>query len=116
MMRSNSAADLIALPWIAREEHEARAVASGQREIDAERRGHPPQEPIRHLNQNAGAVTRIGLAAAGAAMQQIDEDLEAARNHAVRGAPRDVDHEPDAACVVFVGRIVESARLRGFCR
>ena len=69
------------------------------------------RKPIRHLDQDAGAVAGIRLAAAGAAMQQVDEDLQAARDDAVRPSAGDVDHEPDAARVVLEGtdRRVRSA-------
>ena len=46
------------------------------------------QEPIRHLDQNAGAVAGVGLAAAGAAVLQVDQHLQAARDHAMRIAGR----------------------------
>jgi hypothetical protein len=43
---------------------------------------------------------------------QIDQDFEAARDHAVRPAAGDVHHEPDTAGVVFVRRIVKTYALR----
>ena len=60
------------------------------------------QEPIRHLDQDAGAVAGVGLAAAGAAVLQVDQDLQAALDDAVRRAALDVDDEADAAGVVLV--------------
>ena len=35
------------------------------------------EELVRNLNEDAGAVAGFGVAAAGAAMSQVDEDLDA---------------------------------------
>ena len=38
-----------------------------------------PEELVRHLDEDAGAVAGVRLAAAGAAVQQVDQDLERLR-------------------------------------
>ena len=50
---------------LARQEHQADAVLAGRRQ---RRRRDLAQERVRHLDQDAGAVAGVDLAAAGAAM------------------------------------------------
>ena len=66
-------------PAIARQEHEARAVLRRPAAERCRAARHLAQEPIRHLDQDAGAVAGVGLAAAGAAVQQVDQDLQRLR-------------------------------------
>ena len=91
-----------------REEHEAGAVAAGGRQRDAERRGHLAQEAVRHLDEDAGAVAGRRLAAAGAAVQQVDQDAQPLLDDGVRAAALDVDDEADAAGVVLVDWVVQT--------
>ena len=102
------AADPIALAGVLRQEHQAGAVAAfgGQRE--PERGGHLPEEPVGDLNQDARAVAGVGLAAAGAAVQQIDQQLQSALDDRMRAPPLDVGDEADAAGVMLVPRVVEA--------
>src|SRR5262249_35057693 len=86
----------------------ARAVAAGSRQREPEIRSRLPQEAIGHLHQDAGAVAGAGLAAAGAAMEQVEQHLQALLDDAVRLAAFDVHDEADAAGVVLVARIVEA--------
>ncbi len=65
-----------------------------------------------HLQQDAGAVTRVDLAAAGAAMVEVLEDLDALFDDGVRFATLDVHDEADAAGVMLELRVIE-ALLRG---
>ena len=96
-----------------REEHEAGAVVAGGRQRDAERRGDLAQEAVRHLHEDAGAVAGRRLAAAGAAVQQVDQDAQPLLDDGVRAAALDVDDEADAAGVVLVRRVVQAERPRG---
>src|SRR4029077_19145594 len=70
------------------------------------------EEPIGRLNQDAGAVTRIGFAAARPAVLGVEEKLAPALDHGVRSHPLDVDDEPDAARVVFVAGVIQALGLR----
>ena len=103
---------LIPLPDVARQKDHPRAVAPGERQIDAQRRRDLAEKPIRHLDQNAGTIPGIRFAAAGPSMQQVDENLEAAFDDAVGPSTGDVHHEPDATRIVLERRVVESGRLR----
>ena len=61
-----------------------------------------------HLNQDAGAVTGIDLAAARTAVLQVDQDLQRLPDDGVRASALDVSDEPDAAGVVLMSWIVET--------
>ena len=74
--------------------------------------GHLAEEPIGRLNQDAGAVTGVGLAAARAAVLEVDEHLQPALDDGVRAHALDVDDEPDAARVVFEARVIQALGLR----
>ena len=102
------AADLLAGRVRMREEDEAGAVAAGGRQRDAERRGDLAQEAVRHLHEDAGAVAGRGFAAAGAAVQQVDQDAQPLLDNRVRAAALDVDDEADAAGIVLVDGIVQT--------
>ena len=80
------------------------------RQCDPESSGFLAQEPIRHLDQNARAVARVHFTAAGATVQQVDQELERLTDDGVRATALDVDHEPDAAGVVLVPRVIETLR------
>ena len=68
--------DLLALREVARQEHAADAVVLRAGQGNAEAAALLAQEFVRHLQQNAGAVAGVGLAAAGPAVQEIDEHEE----------------------------------------
>ena len=67
---------------------------------------------VRDLNQQPGAVAGFRIAAAGAAVRQIDEDLNALFDNVVGLLALDVGHKADAAGIVLLVRVVESLRLR----
>ena len=74
-----------------------------------------PQERVRHLDEDAGAVAGVDLAAARAAVLQVHQDLQRLLHDGVRLAALDVDDEADAAGVVLVHGVVETLRGAG-CR
>jgi hypothetical protein len=78
--------------------------------LNAERRGLGPEERIRHLDEDAGAVAGVDFAAACAAMQQVDQELERLLHDRVGAPPFDMDDEPDAARITFVIGRIESLR------
>ena len=63
--------------------------------------------------QHAGAVAGVDLAAAGAAVVEVLQDLDGLLEDLVRLASLDVDDEADAAGVVLELRVVESLLGRG---
>jgi len=80
----------------------------GQRE--AESAALALEELVRHLDEDAGSVARVHLAAAGAAVQEVLEHGEGLAHDRVRLSPLDVHHEADPAGVVLVRRIVQALR------
>ncbi len=76
-------------------------------------RAFPREEFVRDLNQDAGAVAGFRIAAAGAAVRQIDQDLDALADDFVRFLPIEIDHKTHPAGVVFVAGIVKPLRRPG---
>ena len=68
------------------------------------------EELVRDLDQNARPVARLRVAAAGAAVGEVDEDLDALADDLVRAFATDVGDEADAAGIVFVDGTVEPLR------
>jgi hypothetical protein len=77
-------------------------------EIDAGLPGCLEEELVRHLNKDAGAVARVNFRAAGAAVIEIRQNLQALLEDLVRLAALDIDDEADAAGVVFEPRIIQA--------
>ena len=67
---------------------------------------------MRHLHEHAGAVAGVDLAAAGAAMIEVLEDLDALLDDGVRFAALDVHDEADAAGVMLELRVIEALLRR----
>ena len=88
------------------------AVLARRRQRKAQRRAFAREKLVRNLNQDAGAVAGFRIAAAGAAMRQVDEDLQSLGDDVVRLLALDVDDEADTAGVVLVLRIVETLLRR----
>ena len=70
------------------------------------------QQRIRHLDEAAGPVADQRVGPDGAAMVEIDQDLQTARDDVVRFSSLDVGDETDAARIMLVARVVESLSLR----
>ncbi len=99
--------DRLPQSWIARQKDRADAVLARRRQRDAEPSGFPAQKLVGHLHEDAGAVARVGLAAAGAAVLQIRQDLEGLADDFVGSAAADIHDEADATGIVLVGGIVQ---------
>ena len=67
---------------------------------------------MRNLNQHAGAVAGFWIAAASAAMGQIDQNLNALLNDGVRLLATDAGHEANAAGIVLGCRVIKTLRRR----
>ena len=90
-----------------RQKHLPYAVLAGSWQFDAGITGCTPQEFVRHLKQNSGAVPRAGIATLGAAVREIFEDLQTLTDDVVRLLAFDVDDKADAAGIFLVSRVVE---------
>ena len=62
---------------------------------------------MRDLDQDAGAVARLRIAAASAAMRQVDQDLDAFADDFVGLFAVQIDDEAHAAGVVLVLGVVQ---------
>ena len=113
--RDDERLDRAALRTVARQEDQSGAILPGLWQLNAERARHPAEKAVRHLNQDPGAVPGVGLAPAGAAVQQIDEQLQPLRDDGMGAPALHVDDEANAARVVLVPWIVEALRPRRLC-
>ena len=64
------------------------------------------------LDQDARAVAGVVLAAAGAAVVQVEQRRQAVADQLMRFPPLQVDDEAHAAAIVFVARVVETLGWR----
>ncbi len=99
---------LAALAGIARQEDQPAAIFARGGKRKAIAFGHALQKAVWNLQQDAGTVTRVDFAAAGAAMIQIAQYLDGLLQDAMRFAPLDVHDEADPAGIVLVGRVVKA--------
>ncbi len=97
---------------VARHEQVADSVFAGRRQREAELAGLLGEECVRHLHQDAGAVTGARVGADRAAMLQVAQDGERVLDHGVRLAALDVGDEADPAGILVERRVVEALRGR----
>ncbi len=95
---------------LAREKDQAGAVGARRRQCEAQPLRLAPEEAVRHLQQDAGAVAGVRLAAARAAVLEVDEHLQGMLDDGVRGHPLQMRDEADATRVVLEAWIVEAMR------
>ena len=75
-------------------------------------RGFALEKRVGNLDQDARAVAGLRIAPAGAAMRQIDQDLDALQDDVVRLAALDAGDKADAASVMLVLRAVKPLSRR----
>ena len=90
------------------QEGETDGVATGTGQREPRFLGRRRQEPVRDLDQDAGAVTRLDLGPGRAAVRQALEHGEAAVDDVVVGPAVQIGHHADTTGVVFVCRVVEA--------
>src|SRR5690606_36107401 len=100
--------ELAPVGGVAGEEDEAGAVAAGFGEVDAGLFGGLDAKGVGDLQEDSGAVAGVGLAAGGAAVVEVFEDLDALAKGLVGGAALEVGDKADAARVVFEPGVVEA--------
>ncbi len=93
---------------VARQKDEADRIGAGFGQIEPQRRRFLTNEPVRHLDQDAGAVAGEHVRSGRSAVAQIRQDLKALLDDLVTLAVLYIGHEADAAGVVLVARIVET--------
>ena len=94
------------------EKHHAHAILARVGKGDADAGALAGEELVRDLDEQAGAIARFRIAAAGATVQQVQQDLNALEDDVVGLLALDVDHKPDPAGVALERRIVQALRLR----
>ena len=98
---------------VPREIDETGAVLAGFGERDARGLGNFGEKFVRHLDEDARAVTSIGLAASGTTVVEVGENLECVGDDFVRFPSLHIDNEADPAGIVFERGIVEALFSRG---
>ena len=87
---------------VARHEELSDRVMAGLRQVQSELFAFVREEVVRNLRQYAAAVAERGVRADGAAMVEIDEDLQALLQNGVRLAAIHVGDHADAARIALV--------------
>ena len=90
------------------QEDEASAVLAGGREGETFLGAFAGEEGVGDLDEQAGAVAGFRVTTAGAAVGEIDENLDAFSNDVVGFVAVDVDDEADTAGVALVHRAIET--------
>ena len=90
-----------------KEDH-ADAVFAGLGQREAQLLAFAREELVRNLDQHAGAVAGFRIAAASAAMRQVEEDLNAFADDVVAFVAVDAGDKPDPAGIVLVRGVVEA--------
>src|SRR5262249_23043942 len=98
---------------VGRQKDQPGPVPARPRQADAALGDLLGEEPVRHLDEDAGAVAGVGLAAAGAAVLQVFQHPDRLPNDVVRRAALQIDDEADAAGVVLVAGVVQTLLSRG---
>ena len=95
---------------VLRQEDDADAVLARLRQMQVERRELLDEEAVRHLHEDARAIASVFLAATGAAMLHVAEDIQGLAHDVMRLAALQVHEKADAARIVFIGRIIQTLR------
>jgi hypothetical protein len=97
----------VAFERVLGEEDHARRVGPGRGQIDGEPLRLLAQKAVGKLDQDAGAIAGLRVAAAGAPVLEVHEHLDALVDQRVGRLAPDVRDEADSAGVVLAGGIVE---------
>ena len=92
-----------------RQERAPDGIGAGRRQLDADDR---PQEAIRNLDEDPGAVADVGLGTGRSPMVEVAERRDAEVDHSVRLPAVHVDDEPDTARVMLERRVVQALLVR----
>src|SRR5208283_882362 len=95
-----------------RQERHSHAVSAGTGEGESQAGALAGEKLVRNLNEDAGAVTSLGIAPGGPSVGKIDENLDAFADDVVAFLSAHVGDESDAAGIVLVARIVQSLGRR----
>src|SRR5260370_1091061 len=91
-----------------REERHTDAIGPGLRKRKSQLLAFTHKELMRNLDEDARAVAGFRIAAARAAMRQVEKNLDSLADDVVALMAADAGDEPDPAGVVLVRRVVET--------
>ena len=106
--------DIFAQALVGREKHHGHPVIAGRRKLDVLLLGHRREELVRSLDENARAIAGVFLEPAGAAVLEIEQNLQPLFDDLVGRPPLQVGNETHTAGFVLELRIVKSLALRLF--
>ena len=109
---TNDRLNLSAGAGVARHEELTDAVKARRREGEPEPGALLREERMRHLHENAAAVTELGISAHRAAMVEVEQDLQALLHNLVALAVLHVGDEADAAGIALERGVEEAAGFR----
>ena len=92
---------------VAREENETDVVSAGGGKSGAGFLRDLDTEGVRHLHEDAGAVTGVELAAGGTAVVAVFEHLDISAQNGVRGSFLEVGDKTDSAVIVLQPPVVK---------
>ena len=95
-----------------RKESHAHAVLSRRRQSEAQPGALPRKIFVRDLDHYARAIAGFRIAAAGSAVGQVEQNLDALDDDVVRFVPFDIGYEADTAGVALILRMVKSLCVR----
>jgi hypothetical protein len=95
-----------------RQKGHAHGVLAGRGQFNSEGCALAGKKLVRNLNQDAGAVTSFGIAAAGAAMREIYQDLDSLLDDLVALFAANAGDKAHSTSIVLVRRVVETLRGR----
>src|SRR5271170_6093570 len=95
-----------------REKSHSHAVGARLGQLKADLVTFSRKKFVRNLNQNAGAIAGFGVAAAGAAMREVDEYFNSLADDLVAFFAANAGYKANAARVMLVRRVVETLRGR----
>jgi hypothetical protein len=94
--------------FLHRQERHAYAISAGQRQLEAQFAALPNKKLMWDLQENAGAVARLGIAPARPAVRQVEQHLDSFAYDFVAFVAANIGHEPDPAGIVLLRRMVET--------
>ena len=88
------------------------AIAARLRQLESQLAALSDKKLVRDLDQHPGTVASFRIAAAGAPVRQVQENLDPLGNDVVTLLPADAGNEPDSTSVVLVRRIIQALGRR----
>ena len=95
---------------ILRKKNQARAIFLNAGQLDADLAALAREKIVRHLHEDARAVSGLFVAPARAAVREVDEDLQGLVNDIVGFCALQVADEAHAAGVALVARVIKPLR------